>query len=160
MNSKGLILAMLIVVITGATAGYYLFKPRTTNTLIQTSSFKDSTVNENIQQGIYGTVLQHIYGCGQLPPDGSGCDTVEINEVLGEGEQVTVYVIDKTDSYGNVNLKHSIVSYYTDKKGTYRAYLDPGTYILCLKDRDCSQIIEVESGKFSEVNLTVNLPRP
>ena len=118
---------------------------------------KDTTVNK---QGIFGTVSMHTYGCGQPPPDGSGCDMKDVNEVVGEGEKVTVNVADKIDSYGNVNSQHTIATYYTDQKGAYKAYLNTGKYIMCVRDRDCSNMITVESGKFTEVNLSIDMPRP
>jgi hypothetical protein len=135
--------------------------PITTSTptktpVTQTPPPKDTTVNK---QGIFGTVSIHIYGCGQPPPDGSGCDMTGTNEVVGEGEKVIVNVADKIDSYGNVNSQHTIATYYTNQKGTYRAYLNPGEYIMCARN-SCSNMITVESGKFIEVNLSIDMRRP
>ena len=189
MKQKGFANITLIVVVVAivAVGGYFAFvnksepvtQNQTTTTPTPTSSVQKlpasststtqqptstkvtpSPVKKNIEQGIFGTVSMHIYGCGQPPPDGSGCDMKGTNEVVGEGEKVTVNVADKIDSYGNVNSQHTIATYYTDQKGTYKAYLNPGKYIMCVRDRNCSNIVTVESGKFTEVNLSIDMPRP
>ncbi|MDP1695021.1 MAG: hypothetical protein Q8L34_05785 [Candidatus Woesearchaeota archaeon] len=128
--------------------------------------FISSCANQNLktenldgkQQGVFGTVWKHEYGCGQPLPDGRDCG--DVNEKVGEGEKITVDVADQIDSYGNVNSQHTIATYYTDKKGTYKADLKPGNYIICAWDRYCSSIITVETDKLTEVNLSIDLPRP
>ncbi len=168
-NQKGFInIILIIIVVALVSVGAYFVSTRqiTPPTPTPTPAFssttpKETAVNKNIKQGIFGTVSTHEYGCGQPPPDGSGCGK-DVNKVVGEGEKITVSVVDKIDSYGNADARHIIATYYTDQKGTYRAYLNPGKYIVCPTrgSGGCEKIISVESGKFMEVNLSIDFPRP
>ncbi|GEM_PF-2430249 len=115
------------------------------------------------QQGFFGTVSYHVYGCGVQPPDGSGCDMKGTDELAGEGVNITVNVADKIDSYGNINSKHPVANVYTDKKGSYKVSVRPGNYMICVEDRDCGNndnLITITAGKFTEVNLSIDMPRP
>ena len=173
MKQKGFVNIVIVigVIIVAGVAGYFLLINKASlvvpgsNPVISTSTLptftppKNST-NKNVKQGIFGTVSTREYGCGQPNPDGSGCS--EVIAIVGEGEKVTVNVADKIDTYGNVTSQHTIETYYTDQKGTYRAYLNPGKYLICAKKwelQNCSNMITVELGKFVELNLSIDIPR-
>lgn len=111
---------------------------------------------------VFGPVSTLSGGCGHPPPDGSGCNTKDTSEWAGEGEQVTVNVIDKFYYDDNVTTYHPVGTYYTNKKGIYSAFLDPGNYILCVGNGggSCSKKVVVKAGSLKFVPLLKVSLRP